>query len=62
MLITLILNDHGSSFVDFLRENNHMTNHHKNIRILLIEIFKTRRNLASPIMESMFNASQTVTA
>ena len=62
MLITLILNDRGCSFVDLLRENNHMTNHHKNISILLIEIFKTRRNLASPIMESMFNVNQTVTA
>ena len=33
--------------------------HHRNIQILLIEIFKTKIDLAPPIMESMFKKRNT---
>ena len=41
--LRLILNDHESSFVELLQENNDITNHQRNIPILLTEAFKTTK-------------------
>ena len=54
--LRLILHEYGSSFVELFPENNDITNHHRNIQILLTEVFKTIKNLDPPIIEGMFNA------
>ena len=50
-----MLNDYSSNFNILLENNNDISNHHRNIQVLLIEVFKTENELASPIMESILN-------
>ena len=50
-----ILNDQESCFREVLQINNDITYHQRNIQILLTKVFQTTKNLALPIMESMFN-------
>ena len=40
---------------ELLENNNDICNHHSNIQILLIEVFKMKNELAPPIMKSMLN-------
>ena len=53
--IRIVLNDYPSDFNELLENNNEICNHHRNIRTLLIEIFKIKHELTPPIMESMLN-------
>ena len=53
--IRIVLKDYPSDFNELLENNNEICNHHRNIRTLLIEIFKIKIELTSPIMESMLN-------
>ena len=46
-----MLNDHKSDF-ETLLQNNSVSNHHRNIQTLLIEIFKIKKGFAPPIMGS----------
>ena len=50
-----ILNDYSSDFNILLENNNDICNHHRNIQALLIEVFKMKKRLAPPIMESILN-------
>ena len=50
----LILNDHTSDFDRLLQKNNDTCNHHRNIQILMVEIYKIKNNLNPPIMDCMF--------
>ena len=52
--LRIILNDYSSNF-NILLENNDISNHHRNIQALLIEVFKMKNELAPPIMESILN-------
>ena len=52
--LRLTLNDHTSDFDTPLQNNNDTCNHHRNIRTLMIEIYKIRNNLNPPIMDFMF--------
>ena len=47
----MLLNDYESNFEKLLHINNDVCNHHRNIQTLLIEIFKTKKCFAPPIME-----------
>ena len=47
--LRLILNDHTSDF-DILLLNNDTCNHHRNIKTLMVEIYKIRNNLNPPII------------
>ena len=52
--LRMISDDYSSDFEELLDHNNDISNHHRNIQTLMIEMFKIYHNLAPPIMESMF--------
>ena len=52
--LRLILNDHTSDFHTLLQNSNDTCNHHRNIQILMVEIYKIKNNLNPPIMDFMF--------
>ena len=45
MTLRVILNDHEIGFETLLQNNNDVSNHHRNIQTLLIEIFKIKKGL-----------------
>ena len=51
--LRIILNEYSSNFN--IENNNDLSNHHRNIQVLLIEVFKMKNELAPPIMESILN-------
>ena len=53
--LRIVLNDYSSNFNILLENNNDISNHHRNIQALLIEVFKMKDELAPPIMESILN-------
>ena len=53
--LRIVLNDYSSNFNILLENNNDISNHHRNIQALLIEVFKMKNELAPPIMESILN-------
>ena len=53
--LRIILNDYSSNFNILLENNNDISNHHRSIQALLIEVFKMKNELAPPIMESILN-------
>ena len=50
----VILSDDLSDFKSLLQNNRNIRSHHENIQSLMIEMFKTKNELAPPIMDSMF--------
>ena len=50
-----ILNEFSSNFNILLENNNGISNHHRNIQTLLVEVFNMKNELAPPIMESILN-------
>ena len=52
--LRIILGDDTSDFETLLENNNDICNHHRNIQVLMIEMFKIKNELAPPIMDSMF--------
>ena len=53
--LSLILDDEINSFADTLGKNIDITNHQRNIQVLMTELFKIMNNSAPPIMYNMFN-------
>ena len=53
--LRIVLNDNISDFETMLQNMNDITIHHRNIQTLLIDLFKTKHNLAPPVMNSMLN-------
>ena len=49
----MLINDHECDYKTLLQINNNVCNHHRNIQTLLIKIFKIKKGLAPPIMESI---------
>ena len=52
--LRVILGDYLSDFESLLQSNRYIRSHHKNIPSFMIEIFKTKYELAPPIADSMF--------
>ena len=52
--LRVFLGDELSDFENLLQNNKDICNHHKNIQSLMIEMFKIKNELTSPIMNSMF--------
>ena len=52
--LILILNDHTSDFDTLLQNNSDTCNHHRNIQILMVEIYKIKNNLNPSIMDFVF--------
>ena len=48
--LTLTFKDNQSSFKQFLEKNHSMTVHHKNVQVLVTQIFKVKNILATNIM------------
>ena len=53
--LRLVLNDHVSDFEALLCKSNDISCHHRNIQMLMIELYKIKNELAPPIMDSMIN-------
>ena len=54
-VLRIVLNDHISDFETILRNMNDITIQHRNIQTLMIELLKTKYDLAPPIMDSVLN-------
>ena len=52
--LRLVFNDKSSSFWERLERDNSVTNHERNIQVLLTEIFKVKSQAAPEIMTEMF--------
>ena len=52
--IRIAYNDNVSPFEDLLQRDQSVSIHHRNIRLLGIELYKTRNNLSSHIMNELF--------
>ena len=53
--LRLLLNDQVSDFEALLRKGNDVSCHHRNIQMLIIELYKIKNELAPSIMNSMLN-------
>ena len=51
----IVLTDHFSDCETMLLNMNDITTHHRNIQILMIELFKIKDDLSPPIMDSLLN-------
>ena len=52
--LTTVYNDNVSAFEKLLEKYNSVTIHIRNLRILATELYKTKENLAAPIMHEIF--------
>ena len=52
--LRIVYNDNVSSFEDLLQRDQLGSIHHKNIRLLTIELYRTRNNISSHIMNELF--------
>ena len=48
--IRIVYNDNVSSSEDLLQRDQSVSTHHRNIRLLGLELYKTRNNISSHIM------------
>ena len=53
--LRIAYNDNDSTFEDLLKKDNSVTIHHKNIRLLGIELWKVKNTLSSHVMSEIFN-------
>ena len=53
--LRLVLYDHVSDFDALLRKNNNISCHHRNIQMLMNELYIIKNELAPPIMDTMLN-------
>ena len=53
--MTLVLNDHVSDFEALIHKSNDISCHHRNIQMLMIELYKIKNEVAPPIMDSLLN-------
>ena len=52
--LKMVYNDNVSSFEDLLQRDQSVSIHHRNIRLLGKELYKTRNNISSHIMNELF--------
>ena len=48
-------NDYKSTFENLLELDNSVSIHHRNIRLLSIELYKVKHNLSNQVMSGLFN-------
>ena len=53
-VLRTVYNDNMSTFEKLLEKDNSVTIHVRNLRILPTELYKTKENLAAPIMHEIF--------
>ena len=54
-LLRIVYNDYESSFQELLELDNSVSIHHRNIRLLAIELFKVKYFLSNQIMSELFD-------
>ena len=52
--LMIVYNDNVSSFKDLLQTDHSVSIYHRNIRLLETELYKTRNNISSHIMNELF--------
>ena len=52
--LRIVYNDHSSTFEDLFVKDNSVSIHHRNIRLLAIELYKAKNNLSSQLMLELF--------
>ena len=52
--LRIVYNDNVSSFADLLQRDQSVSIYHRYIRLLGIELYKTRNNISSHIMNELF--------
>ena len=52
--LRIVYSDHSSTFADLLVKDNSVSIHHRDIHLLAIELYKTKNNLSSQLMLSLF--------
>ena len=53
--LRLVRNDHVRDFEVLLRKSSDISCHHRNIQMLMIQLYKIKNELAPSIMDSMLN-------
>ena len=53
--LRMVYNDNESTFEDLLKKDNSVSIHHKNIRLLAIELYKVKNNLSTHLMSEIFH-------
>ena len=53
--LRIVYKDNESTFEDLLKKDNSVSIHHKNIRLLGIELYKVKNNLSTHLMSEIFN-------
>ena len=53
--LRIVYKDNESTFEDLLKKDNSVSVHHKNIRLLGIELYKVKNNLSTHLMSEIFN-------
>ena len=56
--LRLTYEDNKSSFKHLLEKDHSVTVHHKNVEVLVTEIFKVKNNLACDIMKDVFELKE----
>ena len=54
-VLRIVYDDNESTFEDLLKNDNSASFHHKNIRLLGIELYKVKNNLSTHLMSEIFN-------
>ena len=52
--LRIVYNDHRSTFEDLFMQDNSVSIHHRNIRLLATELQKAKNNLLSQLMLELF--------
>ena len=52
--LRIVYNDNASPFEDLLQRDQSVSIHHRNIRLLGLELYKTRNNISSHITNELF--------
>ena len=58
--LRIACNDNVSSYKDLLQGDHPVSIHHRNIRLLEIELYKTRNNISSLITSELFEQRNTL--
>ena len=53
--LRIVYNDYKSTFENLLELDNSVSIHHRNIRLLSIELYKVKHNLSNQVMSELFN-------
>ena len=53
--LRIVYNDYKSTFENLLELDNSLSIHHRNIRLLSIELYKVKHNLSNQVMSELFN-------